>query len=192
MTQFAAPSILRGIERDDIASIRRVMNALMRRLAGVPSTTAAQMSDLEYNEANVVNRIHLATRGNGLLTAMVTRFASARYGNTNTVIRATANLNGLAVEAVQDPSSRPTMEFTMAEAFFNHQVQTDAFVYGAGGDLEYGDIEPDDDTEMKDVSPMVKELNWLHDSDLISLPVLPFLEWFAAEKGRWWASGRLL
>jgi hypothetical protein len=68
MAPFGNHSILRGLDRQDSESIRRVMNALMSRLAGVTTAAAAQLADLTAPESGIVDRIFNAAAGNDLLT----------------------------------------------------------------------------------------------------------------------------
>jgi hypothetical protein len=68
MAPFGNRSILRGLERDDEESIRRVMNTLMYRVAGVTAVAAAQTTHLEGPERSIVDRIFNTAAGNTLLT----------------------------------------------------------------------------------------------------------------------------
>jgi len=145
MTQFDVTSILRGLDSEDIDSLRRLMNGIMHRLAGVAAATAAEISNLTLEEHTLMIAVTDAARNNPLLERMITRFASARYGNTNTVREAARELDLVAIAAVLNPGTRPHREFVIAESFFNQLVVNGHAVYGVGADNEYGDIEPEDD-----------------------------------------------
>lgn len=171
MTKFDLTSILRGLESEDVDSIRRVMNAIMHRLAGVPSASAAEINDLDIAEHASMIWIHEATRNNGLLERMVIRFASARYSNSNTVREAARELDLVVTEAVLNPGARQHRELVVAEGFFNQLVANSGAEYGVGADNEYGDIEPESDGEKRDpnVSCFIAEA-CLHLACLTSLP----------------------
>jgi hypothetical protein len=150
MTEFDHTSILRGLNSEDVDSLRRLMNAIMHRLAGVAPATAAQMSDLNIAEHAIMIWVTEAARDNPLLERMVTRFASARYGNSNTVREAARELDLVVIDAVLNPGVRPHRELVIAEGFFNQLVANGHAAYGAGVDNEYGDIEPESDSDRND------------------------------------------
>jgi hypothetical protein len=143
MSRYDETSILRDIYLDNVESLRRLMNGLMRRLAGATVWDAVQTSSLQANEREALHNIYELTGDNDLLRDMVTRFASARYGNTRAILRATTDLDRMATEAVQIPDMRPTREYEMARGYFDRLVQDGEFVYRLGGDNEYGNVEKD-------------------------------------------------
>jgi hypothetical protein len=143
MSRYDETSILRDIDLDNVESLRRLMNGLMRRLAGATEWDAVQTSSLQANEREALHNIYELTRDNDLLRDMVTRFASARYGNARTILRATTDLDRMATEAVQIPDMRPTREYEMARGYFDRLLQDGEFVYRLGGDSEYGNVEQD-------------------------------------------------
>jgi hypothetical protein len=123
------------------------MNAIMHRLAGVSAATTAEMNDLDIAEHASMIWMYEATRNNSLLERMVTRFASARYGNSDTILKAARELDLVATEAVLNPDARPHRELVVAEGFFNQLVANGRAAYCDGADNEYGDIEPDSDDD---------------------------------------------
>ena len=72
------------------------MNGLMRRLAGATEWDAVRTSSLQANEREALHNIYELTRDNDLLRDMVTLFASARYGNARTILRAITDLDTMA------------------------------------------------------------------------------------------------
>lgn len=126
------------------------MNAIMHRLAGVPAGSVAEMDDLDINEHGAMIFLTYNARHNDLLSRMITRFASARYANSRTVREAARELDLVATEAVFNPHTRPQRELVIVEGFFNQLVASGTATYGVGADEEYGDIEPDSDSEQKD------------------------------------------
>lgn len=68
MAPFGDHSVLQGLNKDDEKSIRRVMGALIRRIAGVTAAAAAQIAHLHGSERCVVERIFNTAAGNQLLT----------------------------------------------------------------------------------------------------------------------------
>jgi hypothetical protein len=150
MAPFDQGSALYGLDGDNIDSIRKLMNGIMHRLAGVPAATVAELDDLDIYEHGTMIYLTENARRNELLARIITRFASARYGNSRTVREAARELDLVAIGAVLSPNARPRREFVVAEGFFNQLVANDAATYGEGAEDEYGDIEPDTDDEQKD------------------------------------------
>jgi hypothetical protein len=149
MPPFDNTSALRGIDGQDVSSLRKLMNAIMHRLAGVPAGSVAEMDDLDTNEHGAMIFLADNARHNVLLSRMITRFASARYANSRTVREAARELDLVVTEAVFNPYTRPQRELVIAEGFFNQLVANGTATYGVGADEEYGDIEPDSDGEQK-------------------------------------------
>lgn len=150
MAPFNNTSALYGLDSEDTQSLRKLMNGIMHRLAGVTAAAAAEMDDLDIREHHAMLFLTENARHNELLLRMVTRFSSARYSNSKTVREAARELDILVTEAVLRPNMRPEREFVMAEGFFNQLIANGAATWGAGADEEYGEIEPDSDGEKKD------------------------------------------
>lgn len=147
MAPFNNTSALKGLDANNVNSLRRLMNAIMHRLAGVSAATIQEIDNLTMQEHATMLYLTENARDNELLSRMVTRFASARYANSNTVREAGRELDLVVTEAVLEPRNRPERELVMAEGFFNHLVAESPATYGVGAENEYGDIEPDDDDE---------------------------------------------
>jgi hypothetical protein len=149
MAPFNDTSALYGLDTEDVDSIRKLMNGIMHRLAGVTAGAVAEMDELDIREHAAMVFLTENARHNELLLRMVTRFASARYSKSNTVLEAARELDILVTEAVIYPNMRPERELVMAEGFFNQLIANGVAAYGAGADEEYGDIESDSDGEQK-------------------------------------------
>jgi hypothetical protein len=149
MAPFNNTSALRGLDGHDVESLRKLMNAIMHRLAGVPAGSVAEMDDLNINEHAAMIFLTENARDNDLLNKMITRFASARYANSRKVRESARELDLVVTEAVFSPYTRPHRELIMVEGFFNQLVANDNSKYGAGADEEYGDIEPDSEGEQQ-------------------------------------------
>ena len=150
MAPFDQNSALRGLDSDDVDSLRRLMNGIMHRIGGVAARTVAELDDLDLNEHTAMIYLTENARRNDLLARIITRFASGRYGNSRTVREAARELDLVIIEAVISPDTRPQREFAIAEGFFNQLVANSAPEYGVGGEDEYGDIEPDTDGDDND------------------------------------------
>jgi len=120
MAPFDQTSILRGIDKEDIGSLRHIMQALVHRLAGVSREEILSSQGLRDDELQRVDEIFQLTRDrrNNILRTMVTRFATARYASPRVVISAAIELDELATEAVQTPLTRPSREYRLAENNF--------------------------------------------------------------------------
>jgi hypothetical protein len=105
MAPYTQTSILWGVERGNTESIRRLMNALMIRDAGVTEATAAKESDLTASEQAVFVRIFntAIAAGDNLLRNMARHFASARFSDEETIFQAANDFDRLAFPVVQDP-----------------------------------------------------------------------------------------
>ena len=147
MAPFGQDSPLRDLDGNNVDSLRRLMNGIMHRLAGVPARTVAQLDDLDLHEHSAMIYLTENARQNDLLRRIITRFASARYGNSRTVRDAARELDLVIIQAVLSPHERPLREFVIAEGLFTQLVANGAATFGVGGDEEYGDIAPDTDEE---------------------------------------------
>ncbi len=138
MVLFDQTSVLAGLDMDDVASLRRVMNMIMIRLAGGTRADAERVSETTVAESTIVERIIAATRGNTLLRDMASRFGSARWQVINATIRSYASeFDRFAIEAVQNPNSRPYREYDFARRAFQLVANNGIFIAMPGGDEEY-------------------------------------------------------
>ena len=147
MAPFNNTSALWGLDSEDIESLRKLMNAIMHRLAGATAHAAAELDDLESREYHAMLFLTENARRNELLLRMITRFASARYRKSKIVREAARELDILVTQAVLLPEIRPERELIMAEGFFNQLIANGPATWGVGADEEYGEIEPDTDGE---------------------------------------------
>jgi hypothetical protein len=149
MAPFNNTSALWGLDSEDVESLRKLMNAIMHRVAGATADAAAELNGLKSREYHAMLFLTENARNNELLLRMITRFASARYRNSKTVREAARELDILVNQAVLCPGTRPERELIMAEGFFNQLIANGSATWGVGADEEYGEIEPDTDGEDK-------------------------------------------
>jgi hypothetical protein len=176
MAPFNESSALRGLDSDNVESLRRLMNAFMHRLAGAPAHAVAEMDELTNREHATLLFLTDHARNNQLLNRMITRFAAARYGNSNTVREAARELDLVVTEAVFHPRTRPEREWILAERFFNQLVANGPAAYGVGAEEEYGDIASDSDAwdDNKDKNDKKdKQVRWPSPYLLLTIPSRP-------------------
>jgi hypothetical protein len=147
MAPFNNTSALWGLDSEDIETLRKLMNAIMHRLAGATVDAAAELDKLKSREYHAMLFLTENARKNELLRRMITRFASARYRKSKIVREAARELDILVTQAVLRPDMRPERELIMAERFFNQLIANGSATWGVGADEEYGEIEPNTDGE---------------------------------------------
>jgi hypothetical protein len=147
MVPFNNTSALWGLDSEDIESLRKLMNAIMHRLAGVTADAVAELDELNRREYHAMLFLTENARRNEFLLRMITRFASARYRKSKFVREAARELDIMVTQAVLRPDMRPERELIMAERFFNQLTANGSATWGVGADVEYGEIEPDTDGE---------------------------------------------
>lgn len=157
MASYGQTSILRGIERSNIDSLRRLMSALMRREAGASEGTSAMVSDLTASEQVVFVRVFNTATGtsDSLLRNMTRRFASACLADDPTILRAADDFDRLAVQVVQDAQTGTPEQLEQARQNFRQLVQAGELIYHRGvnePDTASMVDRSDDDDEMEDVS----------------------------------------
>jgi 23S rRNA G2069 N7-methylase RlmK/C1962 C5-methylase RlmI len=131
MTSYGPRSILQGVERGNTDAVRRIMSALMMRLAGTADDVAIRVSCLTTDEQDIYTRIFNSATSteDTLLMNMMRRFASALYADDAAILKAADDFDNLAVTVVQDSAMGNTEQLESARRKFRQLVQTGELVY---------------------------------------------------------------
>jgi hypothetical protein len=123
MAPFDGTSMLHGLDSNDTRALRRVMNGVLRRLAGTLRDDSAHRQSLEENEFGVVEQIIDETADNTLVRNAAVRFASMHMAPSNDVSRFAQEFNIVVQPGIVGP-----VNLRDAEDVKNAQVTFENFV----------------------------------------------------------------
>lgn len=104
MAPFSATSIFESLDSEDVGSLRRVMDGVLHRLAGVRAADVVRQHRLQVIEELVVEHIVAETNNdNDAFRTMAIRFASAHNANPATVLRAAQEFDAVTPQDVLGP-----------------------------------------------------------------------------------------
>jgi hypothetical protein len=147
MSRFDDTSILVGIHKEDVDSIRKLMNGIcMHIVNGVAAKTTVRDLDLADSEIRVLIRMADLAPKSKLLDHMLAHFYSYRYEKPRKVLGAAKLLDRFAVKSVTNPRAHER-ELEVAKNSYNAHLSKGLFPFIERGEGEYGKVEEDSEVE---------------------------------------------